>query len=64
MLMSRLSHFALALAHLTTVERAVKTGDFATLDLTAFIDGAEVDGGAANDISYEVGSGKHDRWIR
>jgi trigger factor len=43
---------------LTTVERAVKTGDFATLDLTAFIDGAEVDGGQANDISYEVGSGK------
>jgi trigger factor len=43
---------------LTTVDRVVKTGDFATLDLTAFIDGAEVDGGQANDISYEVGSGK------
>jgi trigger factor len=40
------------------VDRVVKTGDFATLDLTAFIDGAEVDGGQANDISYEVGSGK------
>jgi trigger factor len=38
--------------------RVVKTGDFATLDLTAFIDGAEVDGGQANEISYEVGSGK------
>ncbi len=43
---------------LTTVEREVKDGDFTTLDMTAFIDGAEVDGGQANDISYEVGSDK------
>ena len=43
---------------LTTVEREVKDGDFTTLDLTAFIDGQEVDGGQANDISYEVGSDK------
>ena len=43
---------------LTTVEREIKMGDFATLDMTAFIDGAEVDGGQANDISYEVGSDK------
>jgi trigger factor len=43
---------------LTTVEREVKNGDFATLDMTAFIDGKEVDGGQANDISYEVGSDK------
>jgi trigger factor len=43
---------------LTTVDREVKMGDFATLDMTAFIDGAEVDGGQANDISYEVGSDK------
>ena len=41
---------------LTTVEREVKKGDFTTLDLTAYIDGQEVDGGQANDISYEVGS--------
>ena len=41
---------------LHTVERAAKTGDFVTVDLTARIDGAEVDGGKANDISYEVGS--------
>ena len=41
---------------LTTVEREVKQGDFTTLDLTAYIDGQEVDGGQANDISYEVGS--------
>jgi trigger factor len=43
---------------LTTVEREVKNGDFSTLDMTAFIDGKEVDGGQANDISYEVGSDK------
>ena len=43
---------------LTSVEREVKMGDFATLDMIAFIDGAEVDGGQANDISYEVGSDK------
>jgi trigger factor len=43
---------------LTSVEREIKMGDFATLDMTAFIDGAEVDGGQANDISYEVGSDK------
>ena len=43
---------------LTTVEREIKMGDFATLDMTAFIDGAEIDGGQANDISYEVGSDK------
>ncbi len=43
---------------LTTVDRVVKNGDFVTLDMTAFIDGKEVDGGQANDISYEVGSDK------
>ena len=41
---------------LTTVERAVAQGDFATLDMDAFINGKSVDGGQANDISYEVGS--------
>ena len=41
---------------LTSVERAVAKGDFATLDLEAFIKGESVDGGQANDISYEVGS--------
>ena len=41
---------------LTTVERVVVKGDFATLDMDAFINGASVDGGQANDISYEVGS--------
>ena len=43
---------------LHTVERATKTGDFVTVDLTARIDGAEIDGGKANDISYEVGSNR------
>ena len=43
---------------LTTVDRVVQNGDFVTLDMTAFIDSKEVDGGQANDISYEVGSDK------
>ena len=43
---------------LTTVDRVVQDGDFVTLDMTAFIDSKEVDGGQANDISYEVGSDK------
>ncbi len=43
---------------LHTVERAAKTGDFVTIDLMARIDGAEVDGGKANEISYEVGSNR------
>ena len=41
---------------LTTVERVVEKGDFVTLDMDAFINGESVDGGQANDISYEVGS--------
>ena len=43
---------------LHTVERATKSGDFVTVDLTARINGEEVDGGNANDISYEVGSNR------
>ncbi|GGF39778.1 trigger factor [Subtercola lobariae] len=41
---------------LVTVERPIKTGDFAQLDLIATIDDAEVDN--ATGISYEVGSGE------
>ena len=41
---------------LTTVEQAVITGSFVTIDLVATKDGAELDGGSANDLSYEVGS--------
>ncbi len=43
---------------LTTVERTVANGDFATLDMNAFINGETVEGGQANDLSYEVGSDK------
>mgnify|MGYP000275851307 CR=1 FL=1 len=43
---------------LHTVERATKSGDFVTVDLTARINGEEVDGGKASDISYEVGSNR------
>lgn len=38
------------------VERAAKTGDFVSIDLVAKVNGEEVEGGTANDISYEVGS--------
>ena len=41
---------------LTTVEKTVVKGDFVTIDLVATKDGAELDGGTANDLSYEVGS--------
>jgi len=43
---------------LTTVERAAKDGDFVTIDLMAKINGEEIDGGKASDISYEVGSNR------
>jgi trigger factor len=42
---------------LKSVERPVQTGDFVSLDLTATVDGVEVDGGSAQGLSYEVGSG-------
>lgn len=38
------------------VEREAKTGDFVSIDLVAKVNGEEVEGGTANDISYEVGS--------
>jgi trigger factor len=41
---------------LHSVERAAQTGDFVTIDLIARIDGKEIEGGNANEISYEVGS--------
>ena len=40
---------------LVTVDRPAKTGDFVELDLTARIDGEEVD--QASGVSYEVGAG-------
>ena len=41
---------------LKTVERAARKGDFTTIDLVATIDGKQID--AAQNISYEIGSGK------
>lgn len=41
---------------LTTVEKAVESGDFVSIDLLATDGGKEIDGGSANEISYEVGS--------
>ncbi len=44
-------------AKLEPVDRAAVDGDFVTLDLVATVDGSEVPGGAAQGLSYEVGSG-------
>ena len=41
---------------LTTVKKPAEKGLFVTIDLIASKDGAELDGGVAKDISYEVGS--------
>ena len=43
---------------LTSVEKAISTGDFVSLDLVATINGEAVEGGTANDISYEVGTNR------
>jgi trigger factor len=45
-------------ATLKTVERAALVGDFVQIDLVATVDGEEVPGGSANNISHEVGSGQ------
>jgi trigger factor len=42
-------------ASLTPVERTAETGDFLTLDLVATVEGEEVPGGTATDLSYELG---------
>ncbi|MFL6162823.1 MAG: trigger factor [Jatrophihabitantaceae bacterium] len=39
------------------VERPVQEGDFVSLDLRAAVNGEEVEGGSAQGLSYEVGSG-------
>ena len=41
---------------LTTVEKSVANGDFVSIDLVATKDDKEIEGGNANEISYEVGS--------
>ncbi|BCJ44902.1 trigger factor [Actinoplanes ianthinogenes] len=43
-------------ATLKTVERAAAEGDYVQLDLNATVDGEEVPGGSATNISHEVGS--------
>ena len=43
-------------ATLKTVERAAQEGDFVQIDLAATVDGEEVPGGSATNISHEVGS--------
>jgi trigger factor len=43
-------------ATLKTVERAAQDGDYVQLDLAATVDGEEVPGGSASNISHEVGS--------
>jgi trigger factor len=45
-------------ATLKTVERSALVGDFVQIDLVAKVDGEEVPGGSANNISHEVGSGQ------
>ncbi len=43
---------------LNTVERAVATGDFVTIDMVARINGEDVEGGRASGMSYEVGTNR------
>jgi trigger factor len=45
-------------ATLKTVDRPAANGDYAQLDLAATVDGVEVPGGSATNISHEVGSGQ------
>ena len=45
-------------ATLKTVERAAGNGDYVQLDLAASVDGEEVPGGSATNVSHEVGSGQ------
>lgn len=44
-------------ATLTGVQRPVQSGDYVAIDLTALVDGAEVEGGSASNLSYKVGAG-------
>ncbi len=43
-------------ATLKTVERPTAVGDFVQIDLAATVDGVEVPGGSATNVSHEVGS--------
>jgi trigger factor len=43
---------------LKTVERPAADGDYVQVDLAATVDGQEVEGGSATNVSHEVGSGQ------
>lgn len=43
---------------LTTIEKDAASGDFVSIDLVARVNGKDVEGGSANNISYEVGSNR------
>ncbi|HKT05018.1 MAG TPA: trigger factor [Rugosimonospora sp.] len=45
-------------ATLKTVERTAQVGDYVQIDLAATVDGEEVPGGSASNVSHEVGSGQ------
>jgi len=45
-------------ATLKTVERAAENGDYVQIDLNARVDGEDVEGGQASNVSHEVGSGQ------
>ena len=45
-------------ATLKTVERAAAVGDYVQIDLAATVNGVEVEGGSATNVSHEVGSGQ------
>ena len=44
-------------AMLTGVDRSAATGDYVSLDLSATVDGKEVEGGTTTGLSYQVGAG-------
>jgi trigger factor len=44
-------------ASLTSVDRPVQQGDFVSIDLSAAVDGKQVEDAQASGLSYEVGSG-------
>ncbi|HJP76922.1 MAG TPA: trigger factor [Pseudonocardiaceae bacterium] len=43
---------------LTSVDRAAETGDFVSIDLSATVDGEEVEDATTTGLSYEIGSGQ------
>jgi trigger factor len=45
-------------ATLKTVERPAANGDYVQIDLAAHVDGEEIEGGSATNVSHEVGSGQ------